>query len=387
MVLTCCAVNCTNKHGDAKTNSPDESLSFHKWPLNNKEKSALWLSNCRRDNWEPSKFSSLCSEHFTDADFIYCPGSHMRRLKPESVPMMFNLPEHLKYKRSTHLKSPKKRSLSSSDAEDAQQPSSSGKEERLISYTDPSPSTSQGNLVEPEIFVKEEPYVFDNEQKHYQMAFVDFSATESYSHDELSGSRYGIEHIPETYYGVETKSGVEPSNTTQSEHAIEKVVSLAAGTAHGSSQRSTQGSTRQDNARCSEEKEQDKTSDPNESSSNHTKSRIRVMELTLEQLTKEHEAKMREHEAKMKEHEANMIEHETRMSNHKKMTELQVYMIKKEHERKFTEIEFRYQDLQKKSDWDGKVQKLTIMNLKQKISTWQSEHQGRANCIHLWCKS
>nr|CAD7205147.1 unnamed protein product [Timema douglasi] len=259
----------------------------------------------------------------------------------------------------------------------AQQPSSSGKEERLISYTDPSPSTSQGNLVEPEIFVKEEPYVFDNEQKHYQMAFVDFSATESYSHDELSGSRYGIEHIPETYYGVETKSGVEPSNTTQSEHAIEKVVSLAAGTAHGSSQRSTQGSTRQDNARCSEEKEQDKTSDPNESSSNHTKSRIRVMELTLEQLTKEHEAKMREHEAKMKEHEANMIEHETRMSNHKKMTELQVYMIKKEHERKFTEIEFRYQDLQKKSDWDGKVQKLTIMNLKQKISTWQSEHQEK----------
>nr|CAD7459948.1 unnamed protein product [Timema tahoe] len=281
--------------------------------------------------------------------------------------------------------------------EDAQKSSPSVKEERLISYTNPGLSTSQGNLVEPEIFVKEEPFVSDNEQKHYEMAYVDLSAMESSSHDDLSGRTYSSAHIPETYYGVETEPGIGPSDAQQSEHIIEKVVSLAAGSAHGSRRTSTQGSTRQDNVRCSEAKEQDKTSDPTEASSNHAKSRIRVMELTLEQLKKEHEANIREHEANMREHEANMRKHEAnmreheanmrehkmRMSNHKKLTELQVDIIKRKYEMKFTKIKFRYQDLKKKSDCDGKVQKLTIMNLIQKTSTYPLEHQEKRKLHEL----
>nr|CAD7437703.1 unnamed protein product [Timema bartmani] len=257
---------------------------------------------------------------------------------------------------------------------DAQQPSSSGKEAGLISYTNPGPSTSQENLlVESEdlIFVKEEPYVSDNEQEHYETAFVDFSATESYRHDELSGSSYGGAPIPETYYGVETESNVEPSDAQQSGHVIEKAVSLAAGQAHDSKRSSTQRSTQQDNARSCDEKEQDKTSNPTEASGNYTKSRFRVMELTLEQLKKEHKAKMKEHEASMR-------EHEKRMSDQEKITEMQLDIMKKEHEMKITEIEFRYQDLKKKSDWDGKVHKLTIMNLQQKLSTCQLEHQEKS---------
>ena len=50
----------------------------------------------RRIDFQPSKYSKLCSEHFTENDFLTQFG--LRKLKPDAVPSRFKFPEHLKIK-------------------------------------------------------------------------------------------------------------------------------------------------------------------------------------------------------------------------------------------------------------------------------------------------
>ena len=62
----------------------------------------------KREKWKPSKWSTLCSGHFTDSCYDISPWATRKNLKQDAVPSIFNFPEHLR-KTTKHRPSPKKR--------------------------------------------------------------------------------------------------------------------------------------------------------------------------------------------------------------------------------------------------------------------------------------
>lgn len=47
----------------------------------------------KREGFQPTKSSKLCSEHFLSSDFIFNFGK--KSLKPDVIPTVFNFPKHL----------------------------------------------------------------------------------------------------------------------------------------------------------------------------------------------------------------------------------------------------------------------------------------------------
>ena len=90
MVISCSAYGCQNRK---TTNS---SLFFHRFPLKNESKLALWLSAVRRENWTPTKYSYLCSDHFTQSDYLPPDSAGRHLLKSTAVHSVFNYPDYLK---------------------------------------------------------------------------------------------------------------------------------------------------------------------------------------------------------------------------------------------------------------------------------------------------
>ena len=67
MVLSCCAIGCTNRFNKK---SKDSGLSFHRLPKEpNRQK--MWLNKLKRKNFDPSQMSALfiCSDHFKASDY------------------------------------------------------------------------------------------------------------------------------------------------------------------------------------------------------------------------------------------------------------------------------------------------------------------------------
>lgn len=92
MVISCCAYNCTNRQTTSKM------LSFHRVPLNNPKLLKQWKLAIRRKDWEPTKTSLICSEHFTDDDYVVKKSASVRpRLKPDAVPSIFDFPDNYNY--------------------------------------------------------------------------------------------------------------------------------------------------------------------------------------------------------------------------------------------------------------------------------------------------
>ena len=67
MVYKCSALNCRSGYNSEKT---DVSVTFHSFPLNNKDLLLLWLKRMARKDFSPTKYSKLCSLHFKTEDFI-----------------------------------------------------------------------------------------------------------------------------------------------------------------------------------------------------------------------------------------------------------------------------------------------------------------------------
>eukprot|EP00069_Balaena_mysticetus_P022306 bmy_14213T0 len=65
-------------------------LSF---PLKDSKRLIQWLKAVQRDNWTPTKYSFLCSEHFTKDSFSKRLEDQHRLLKPTAVPSIFHLAE------------------------------------------------------------------------------------------------------------------------------------------------------------------------------------------------------------------------------------------------------------------------------------------------------
>lgn len=89
MVNRCVAAGCSN--------TPSERISLHKFPADLKLREK-WVKQVRRTRaqWTPTKYSVLCSEHFSEDSFEVDSAiaatfgiSKKRRLKPNAVPTIF----------------------------------------------------------------------------------------------------------------------------------------------------------------------------------------------------------------------------------------------------------------------------------------------------------
>lgn len=89
MVICCAATNCSNRQGKGEK----RAVSFHRFPLKDSKRLIQWLKAIQRDNWTPTKYSFLCSEHFTKDSFSKRLEDQHRLLKPTAVPSIFHLTE------------------------------------------------------------------------------------------------------------------------------------------------------------------------------------------------------------------------------------------------------------------------------------------------------
>ncbi|XP_069053782.1 peroxynitrite isomerase THAP4-like [Lepisosteus oculatus] len=86
MVISCAAVNCTNRQGKVDKTE----ISFHRFPINNARRLARWRRAVRREGWVPNKYSFLCSKHFSPDCFQQRYDDQHRQLKDTAVPSIFD---------------------------------------------------------------------------------------------------------------------------------------------------------------------------------------------------------------------------------------------------------------------------------------------------------
>ncbi|XP_074859782.1 peroxynitrite isomerase THAP4 isoform X2 [Carettochelys insculpta] len=137
MVICCAAVNCSNRQGKVhrgavsfhrsdtaapvlsrpssrtaqgcacfhppgerrSSTCPRPQVHAHRltfparFPLKDSKRLIQWLKAVQRDNWTPTKYSFLCSEHFTKDSFSKRLEDQHRLLKPTAVPTIFQFTE------------------------------------------------------------------------------------------------------------------------------------------------------------------------------------------------------------------------------------------------------------------------------------------------------
>ncbi|KAM3936790.1 uncharacterized protein RB166_000772 [Leptodactylus fuscus] len=91
MPMTCVAYGCNNHFvkGCGK--------QFFRFPMKDPDRLSKWVMAIRRKNWKPSASSRICSDHFTENDYMLRPGAMVPRLRLDAVPSIFDgFPNHLK---------------------------------------------------------------------------------------------------------------------------------------------------------------------------------------------------------------------------------------------------------------------------------------------------
>ncbi|CAM4547752.1 unnamed protein product [Leuciscus chuanchicus] len=82
MVQSCSAYGCKNRY------QKDKNISFHKFPLARPDICGKWVSAIKRRNFKPTKYSNICSQHFTRDCFKH--QCNNRVLKDNAVPSLFS---------------------------------------------------------------------------------------------------------------------------------------------------------------------------------------------------------------------------------------------------------------------------------------------------------
>ncbi|XP_075062031.1 THAP domain-containing protein 1 B-like isoform X4 [Mixophyes fleayi] len=91
MPMTCVAFGCNNHFAKGC------GKQFFRFPMKDPERLSKWIIAIRRKNWKPSASSRICSDHFTDTDYLLRPGTMFPRLRIDAVPSVFEgFPTYLK---------------------------------------------------------------------------------------------------------------------------------------------------------------------------------------------------------------------------------------------------------------------------------------------------
>ncbi|KAM4051919.1 uncharacterized protein ACNLHF_026860 isoform 1-T2 [Anomaloglossus baeobatrachus] len=91
MPMTCVAYGCNNHFvkGCGK--------QFFRFPMKDPDRLSKWVLAIRRKDWNPCASSRICSDHFTENDYMIRPGAMVPRLRLDAVPSVFDgFPNHLK---------------------------------------------------------------------------------------------------------------------------------------------------------------------------------------------------------------------------------------------------------------------------------------------------
>ncbi|XP_022169522.1 uncharacterized protein LOC111033187 isoform X2 [Myzus persicae] len=88
MLLSCTVENCGNKL--MKGNGRENGIIFHRLPLHDKELHKKWLKALKIDDWTPTKYYNVCSDHFKEDDYKKSPsGDILTDLLSNAVPSIF----------------------------------------------------------------------------------------------------------------------------------------------------------------------------------------------------------------------------------------------------------------------------------------------------------
>ncbi|XP_068081292.1 peroxynitrite isomerase THAP4-like [Anabrus simplex] len=83
IMVGCSAPNCNNVSS--------AGYRLFRFPSENSRR-AIWLQNCRRDRWKPTSTSRLCKVHFEDNQWEHKRADGWKKLKPNAIPSLFNVP-------------------------------------------------------------------------------------------------------------------------------------------------------------------------------------------------------------------------------------------------------------------------------------------------------
>ncbi|KAK3874885.1 hypothetical protein Pcinc_020204 [Petrolisthes cinctipes] len=98
MMLSCCAVGCKNR-------ARRGSVSFYLFPAN-QELREKWIAAVKRDGWQPTPYTRLCSNHFAKGHRDSNP------LSPDFVPSIFHhTPSHKRHQRHQAMETFEKRQM------------------------------------------------------------------------------------------------------------------------------------------------------------------------------------------------------------------------------------------------------------------------------------
>ncbi|KAL0829784.1 hypothetical protein ABMA28_003267 [Loxostege sticticalis] len=81
-MVHCCVSGCKSR-SERKT----ENITFHTFPKNDMAVRQLWIQATGRQNWEPTKFTRICSRHFEENCFRKT--QNMTFLNAYSVPTLY----------------------------------------------------------------------------------------------------------------------------------------------------------------------------------------------------------------------------------------------------------------------------------------------------------
>ncbi|KAG8175595.1 hypothetical protein JTE90_019407 [Oedothorax gibbosus] len=84
----CAAINCSNS---SYSKVASKKRRVFRFPSDQKRRQQ-WIQNCRRDKWIPSKSAVLCEDHFEDTQFESNRADGWRKLKPNAIPTIFDVP-------------------------------------------------------------------------------------------------------------------------------------------------------------------------------------------------------------------------------------------------------------------------------------------------------
>nr|XP_012218253.1 PREDICTED: THAP domain-containing protein 4-like [Linepithema humile] len=90
--MPCCvAINCANR--------TEKGVRLFLFPADDVRRQQ-WIYNLCRESWTPTKYSRLCEEHFEESQFETNRADNWRKLKPNAIPTLFDIPDPLAIKKN-----------------------------------------------------------------------------------------------------------------------------------------------------------------------------------------------------------------------------------------------------------------------------------------------
>ena len=83
MKMPCCsAINCNKR--------TEKNVRLFRFPKD--KRGDKWVQNMRRGNWKPTDSSCLCEKHFEDSQFESHREDGWKKLIPNAIPTLFDIP-------------------------------------------------------------------------------------------------------------------------------------------------------------------------------------------------------------------------------------------------------------------------------------------------------